>query len=78
MDKQKETKKAKDKGIRHTRAIALDRSKHQPAIPPPQQIEKALNDVIDPTYLASFIVLKVRSLSLGKYILYRNNLVMPP
>lgn len=48
MDNQKETKKAKDKGIRHTRAIALDRSKHQPAIPPPQQIEKALNDVIDP------------------------------
>jgi Transposase DDE domain len=50
MTNQKEAKKAKakDKGIRHTRAIALDRAKHQPAPPPPQQIEQALNDVIDP------------------------------
>lgn len=48
MNNQKEAKKAKDKGIRHTRAIALDRSKHQPAPPPPQQVEQALNEVIDP------------------------------
>lgn len=48
MTKQNETKKTRDKGIRHTRAIALDRSKHQVAAPPPQQIEQALNDVIDP------------------------------
>jgi hypothetical protein len=48
MTNQKEAKKAKDKGIRHTRAIALDRSKHQPALPPPQQIEKVLNEVLDP------------------------------
>src|SRR5438270_11993135 len=52
MTKQNETTKAKakakDKGIRHTRAIALERSKHQPAAPPPQQIEQALNNVIDP------------------------------
>src|SRR4051812_39752578 len=48
MTSQKEPKKAKDKGIRHTRAIALDRSKHQPAAPPPQQIEQALNEVLDP------------------------------
>lgn len=48
MTNQKEAKKPKDKAIRHTRAIALDRSKHQPAVPPPQQIEQALNDVIDP------------------------------
>jgi Transposase DDE domain len=48
MTNPKEAKKAKDRGIRHTRAIALDRSKHQPATPPPQQIEQALNDVIDP------------------------------
>lgn len=48
MTKPNETKKARDKGIRHTRAIALDRSKHQVAPPPPQQIEKVLNEVIDP------------------------------
>src|SRR3954452_12461824 len=48
MNNPKDTQKAKDKGIRHTRAIALDRTKHQPAPPPPERIEQVLNDVIDP------------------------------
>ena len=69
MNNQNETKKAKDKGIRHTRAIALDRSKRPTTLPPPQQIEQALNEVIDPltfglVHLYQNMGLRARTLTL--------------
>jgi hypothetical protein len=56
MSEQSKPKKAKVSSVRHTRAVALDRSKHQPAAPPPQEVEQILNQIIQP---ATFSLLKL-------------------
>jgi hypothetical protein len=40
--------KAKKSSVRHTRAIALDRTKRQDTVPPPAEVEQVLQEVIQP------------------------------
>src|SRR5438105_2931916 len=48
MTKPKTNKKAKASGVRHTRAIALDRSKRPNTGPSAEEVEQILNEVIRP------------------------------
>jgi hypothetical protein len=40
--------KGKTSSVRHTRAIALDRSKRPATLPPPQQVEQLLAEIVQP------------------------------
>lgn len=52
----KTQKPRKKSSVRHTRAIALDRSKKPPTTPPPEEIEKLLTEVVQP---ATFSLLRL-------------------
>jgi hypothetical protein len=44
----KAPKPRKTSSVRHTKAITLDRTKHQPGVPPPEQVEQLLQKIIHP------------------------------
>src|SRR4051812_32189130 len=44
----KPPKPRKPSSVRHTKALAVERTKHQPGVPPPEQVEQLLEEVIDP------------------------------
>jgi hypothetical protein len=48
MTTPKKTNKAKKSSVRHTRAIALDRTKRPDTPPPPEQVEQLLQEIIEP------------------------------